>query len=163
GMPDGGLVGESKFDILRRLPTDVTVPTAWIAAGTTEARVAALTDIVRSRGWSLPLVLKPDVGQRGTGVRLVRDWDAARVYLSPATVAVIAQPYHAGPFEAGVFYYRMPGERRGRILSITDKRFPVLVGDGQATIETLIWTHPRYRLQGDTFAARHATHLTRVL
>jgi membrane protein DedA with SNARE-associated domain len=163
GMPDGGLVGESKFDILCRLPADVTVPTAWVAPGTAKERLAALTDIVASRGWPLPLVLKPDVGERGAGVRLVHDWDSARTYLGATAEALIAQPYHPGPFEAGVFYYRMPGQPRGRILSITDKRFPVLVGDGRSTIETLIWTHPRYRLQGDTFAARHANDLTRVL
>jgi membrane protein DedA with SNARE-associated domain len=163
GMPDGGLVGESKFDILRRLPADATIPSVLLQPATIAERIAALAQTVASRGWSLPLVLKPDVGQRGTGVRVVRDWDAARAYLAVVSSAVIAQPCHAGPFEAGVFYYRMPGEARGRILSITDKRFPVLVGDGRSTIEALIWTHPRYRLQGDTFVARHASALTRVL
>jgi hypothetical protein len=57
----------------------------------------------------------------------------------------------------------MPGSPRGRIFSITDKQFPVVVGDGGSTIERLIWRHPRYRLQGDTFAARHREALTRVL
>ena len=50
-----------------------------------------------------------------------------------------------GPFEAGVFYYRMPDEPKGRILSITDKHFPFLVGDGASTVEDLIWAEPRLR------------------
>jgi hypothetical protein len=79
------------------------------------------------------------------------------------TGAVIVQPYHEGPFEAGVFYYRMPGWRRGRILSITDKHFPVIVGDGRSTIEELIWAHPRYRMQADLFLGRHAGSAARVL
>jgi hypothetical protein len=73
------------------------------------------------------------------------------------------QPYHEGPFEAGVFYYRMPDWERGRILSITDKQFPALVGDGRSTIEELVWAHPRYRMQADTFLRRHHDVLARVL
>jgi hypothetical protein len=76
---------------------------------------------------------------------------------------VIAQPFHPGPFEAGIFYYRLPASPRGHIFSITDKVFPVLFGDGVSTVETLIWSHPRFRLQASTFAARHRTSLDRVL
>ena len=107
------------------------------------------------RGWSLPLILKPDVGMRGTGVRLIRAWDQAGEYLAVVDASVIAQPYHPGPFEAGIFYYRMPGSPHGRIFSITAKQFPLIVGDGTSTVESLILSHPRYRLQAARFAARH--------
>jgi len=163
GMPDGGLVGESKFDILAKLPQDAVIPSARLAPAAVDDRVSALRAVADAKGWSLPFVLKPDVGQRGVGVRLVRCWGDARAYLDAVTDAVLAQPYHPGPFEAGIFYYLVPGAARGRIFSITDKQFPVLVGDGRSTIEILIWTHPRYRLQADTFAARHGEVLTRVL
>jgi hypothetical protein len=108
------------------------------------------------RGWSLPLILKPDVGQRGTGVRRIDTWEVASAYLQEVRAAVIAQPYHSGPFEAGVFYYRLPHWSRGRILSITDKVFPEVVGDGESTLEMLILRHPRARLQADIFLRRHA-------
>jgi len=163
GMPDGGLVGESKFDILAKLPQDAVIPSARIAPAAVDDRVSTLLAVADAKGWSLPFVLKPDVGQRGVGVRLVRRWDEVRAYLDAVTDAVLAQPYHPGPFEAGVFYYRTPSSPRGRIFSVTDKQFPVLVGDGRSTIEMLIWTHPRYRLQADTFAARHSEVLTHVL
>ncbi|HJZ71593.1 MAG TPA: VTT domain-containing protein [Vicinamibacterales bacterium] len=163
GMPDGGIVGESKFDILRRLPSPWTVPSALVEKGTVDDRLHRLQDECAARGWSLPLILKPDVGQRGAGVRLVATWNAAAEYLAAVDAAVIAQPYHPGPYEAGIFYYRLPGSPRGRIFSITDKRFPVLVGDGVATLETLIWSHPRFRLQAATFAARHSARLNHVL
>lgn len=163
GMPDGGLVGESKFDILRRLPPQWTIPSMFVEPGTLVERLRALRAECDARGWSLPLILKPDVGQRGAGVRLVPTWDAARKYLAAVESAVIAQPYHPGPFEAGIFYYRLPGSARGRIFSITDKHFPVLIGDAVSTIETLIWSHPRFRLQAATFATRHGALLKRVL
>jgi hypothetical protein len=62
-----------------------------------------------------------------------------------------------------VFYYRRPGSARGRILSITDKHFPGVVGDGRSTLEDLIWADGRLRMQARTFAARHRASLDRVL
>jgi hypothetical protein len=118
---------------------------------------------VAAAGWAFPLVVKPDVGQRGVGVRLVHGWDEVSAYLADARHAVIVQPFHPGPHEAGVFYYRKPGAARGRIFSMTDKHFPVLIGDGASTIEALIWRHPRYRLQARIFLLRHREARERVL
>jgi membrane protein DedA with SNARE-associated domain len=163
GIPDGGTVGESKFDILQRLPSESTIPSFLIPSHETATGIAFAQQEVSRRGWEFPLVIKPDVGQRGAGVRLARGWDDVATYLTRVTAPVLVQPYHAGPYEAGVFYYRVPGAARGRIFSITDKQFPVLIGDGRSTIEELIWTHPRFRMQARTFAARHESMLARVL
>jgi membrane protein DedA with SNARE-associated domain len=163
GIQDGGTVGESKFDILSRLPFPHVVPSALIAPGSLVDRLATMRSAMESAGWRFPVVLKPDVGERGTGVKLVRGEDQAETYFSSVPDAVVAQPYHEGPFEAGVYYYRMPGSALGQILSITDKHFPVLYGDGVSTVEELIWSHPRYRLQADTFVARHRDTLARIL
>ena len=162
GMRDGGTVGESKSEILARLPDQWTIPYAVIEGAPESSRIDALERIRLERGWSYPLIMKPDVGQRGVGVKLVRGIDDARAYFAQANGLVILQPYHSGPFEAGVFYYRFPGWQRGKILSITDKHFPVVVGDGRSTLEDLIWHHPRYRLQGETFVARHHAGLRHV-
>jgi hypothetical protein len=87
-----------------------------------------------------PVVLKPDVGQRGSGVAVVRSAAALESYLRGAESTqtdTIIQEYIPG-VEFGVFYYRYPGEERGHIFSITDKRFPVVMGDGASTLERLI-------------------------
>jgi membrane protein DedA with SNARE-associated domain len=159
GIPAGGVVSESKADILSRLPADAIVPTALVPTGAMADRL----DAVRGLGWAFPLILKPDAGQRGAGVRRV--WDPVDVekYLQQAPDPVIVQPYHPGPFEAGVFYYRLPGEPTGRVFSITDKVFPVVIGDGESTVAELIWKHPRYRMQARTFLDRHAADADRVL
>jgi membrane protein DedA with SNARE-associated domain len=164
GIPDGGTVGESKYGILARLPADCTIPAELVPeAREASARLGTALDAIARRGWRYPLVLKPDVGQRGAGVRLIRSADGVADYLSRTHRAVLIQPYHEGPFEAGVFYYRFPGVRRGRILSITDKHFPVLIGDGRSTVEALIRAHPRYRLQASLFLRRHCAAARRVL
>jgi len=153
GIPHGGIVGESKSDILERLPREWIVPSARIAAVDALARINELQRLL-DRGFSFPLVLKPDVGERGAGVRVARDRAAAESYLKLGDWPVLIQAYHHGPHEAGIFYYRMPGESTGKIFSITDKVFSVITGDGVSTVETLIWRHPRYRMQARTFLAR---------
>lgn len=152
GIPLGGIVGESKYDILRRLPPEWIVQSRHIDRGAPQQRGAALERAADEL--SLPLILKPDAGERGRGVILARDLDRARAYVRRVPAPLLAQAYHPGPSEAGIFYYRMPDEGAGRILSITDKQFAVLEGDGRSTIETLIWRHPRYRMQARVFLAR---------
>ena len=162
GMPDGGIVGESKFDILQKLPAEWTLPSIRVEPGHVMRRAWHLSESLASKGWRFPVILKPDVGQRGSGVKLVRTLTEARAYLESESNTVVVQPYHRGPYEAGVFYYRFPGSARGRILSITDKHFPVVVGDGRSTIEDLIWAQPRLRMQARTFIARHGIRLKEV-
>jgi membrane protein DedA with SNARE-associated domain len=156
-IPLGGFVGESKYQILSSIKHLSIIETKLIPPGDIDSRVRAITDA------NFPLILKPDVGQRGAGVKLIRSDEQARDYLRHTPQAVIAQPFHPGPFEAGLFYVRIPGESHGRIFSITDKVFPELVGDGKSTLEQLIWSHPRFRMQARTFLERHADARQRVL
>jgi membrane protein DedA with SNARE-associated domain len=163
GIPDGGVVGESKFRILSNLPREWIVPSAVVDARSSRERTQRILDVMQQRAWTFPIVLKPDVGQRGVGVKLARRPEDVQSYCAAETGRILLQPYHAGPFEAGIFYYRFPAEPRGRIFSITDKRFPVIIGDGRSTVEALIWAHPRYRLQASTFLTRHRCALSRLL
>ena len=163
GIPQGGVVGESKHAILAQLPQASVVPTILVPPGEPGARLALVRQTTVERGWSFPLILKPDAGQRGAGVRRVRDLVDVEKYLQDQPAPVVVQTYHPGPYEAGIFYYRLPGEENGHIFSVTDKVFPVVVGDGRATLEELIWRHPRYRMQAGTFLARHDAQRARTL
>jgi hypothetical protein len=148
---------------LSKLPTRWTVPSVLLDSPTAHQRLEHLRRTLDDQGWSFPLILKPDAGQRGAGVRRVQNCSDATEYLGSASFAVIAQPYHPGPYEAGIFYVRFPGAAKGYILSITDKQFPVIIGDGQSTLAELVWRHPRLRMQADTFLRRHADRHDQVL
>ncbi len=160
---DGGLVGESKSEILARLDPGWVASTVFLDRGGPEERAALLRREVEARNWSLPFVLKPDASQRGEGFKIIRRFEEAEEYLRLYQELAVAQEYHPGPLEAGVFYYRIPGEDRGHIFSITDKVFPVIEGDGKSTLKRLIWSHPRYRMQAARFESRHADIWDRVL
>lgn len=163
GIPHGGFAGESKYQILSRLGSLHVAPTALLGVDFTERRLQGFDAILRSNGWHFPVILKPDVGQRGVGVKLARSRAGVAAHLARHSEPMIVQVYHAGPFEAGVFYYRMPDEPTGHIFSITDKHFPEVCGDGRRTLEQLVWDHPRYRMQADTFLKRHSQQADRVL
>jgi membrane protein DedA with SNARE-associated domain len=163
GIPSGGVVGESKHAILEQLPERWMVPSLLVRPGATGGRLAEIRQTMNRRAWAWPLILKPDASHRGAGLKLAHDFVDVEKYLQAQPAAIVVQTYHPGPFEAGIFYHRLPGEKSGRIFSITDKHFPVITGDGRSTLEELIWRHPRYRMQARTFLARHDDEKQRVL
>lgn len=157
GMYTGGLVGESKIATLQQLSLtspDVTARSGLVNAKLPE-RMERLREICTELQLTLPLVLKPDVAQRGSGFKLVRTWDEARDYLAQVTEDVVAQEYAPGPCEAGIFYYRFPHETRGRIFAITEKIFPSITGDGVHTVEALIRADARAAIVAKTYLQRH--------
>jgi membrane protein DedA with SNARE-associated domain len=163
GIADGGFTGESKFEILQMLPEDAAIPAVRLSRKDGSRGVDSAQAAMRRHGWCFPVVVKPDVGQRGAGVRLIADASQLHDSLARSTGDLLLQRYHPGPYEAGIFYYRFHGERHGRIFSITDKQFPVVTGDGRATLAELVAAHPRYRLQADIFLRRHREQRDRVL
>ena len=130
GIPSGGLVGESKSAILRHLSKERESVPAFTVASNAESALGFVED-------SFPVVLKPDVGERGQGVSIVRSEQELREYFQKTDEPVIVQRYVPG-VEFGVFYKRFPNEENGQITSITEKRFPLLTGDGRSSLWQLI-------------------------
>ena len=112
--------------------------------------------------YEFPIVLKPNYGQRGLDVAIVRDEKQMLSYLEQSKEDVIIQEFIPGE-EFGVFYYRLPNESKGKILSITEKRFPTLIGDGVSTLETLILENPRTHYMAKYLLELHSQKLSHVL
>lgn len=137
--PLSGLILTSKIEILSALNTKTGSVADWcpIESGQIEDRLRQLNQFQADHGLSWPIVLKPHRGQRGEKVAIIRDPESAADYLSINGERMIAQRYIPGK-EFGVFYYRFPGDSKGKILSITEKVLPTLIGDGVRSIERLI-------------------------
>lgn len=166
GIPTGGFVGESKFEILKQLQdthSDFVAEAFLLEGRTTFDRLLSLCRLRQEHNIVFPFILKPDLGQRGNGVRLVRSMRDALDYLQQVDTPVILQRYATGEQEAGVFYFRFPGESRGQIFSITEKIFPFIVGDGAQTIEELIHADCRAALIAHTYLERFADRKNEVL
>ncbi len=166
GMHTGGLIGESKFDTLADLAlaySSLVAETHLVHFHSADQQFAQISRIRGMHGLEYPLVLKPDVGQRGYGFKLVRTDDDVLSYLKQFSRDVLIQAYAPGPHEVGIFYYRMPHESQGRIFAITEKVFPTITGDGQLTIEELIRRDARASLIADTYLRRFARERGQVL
>lgn len=139
-MPAGGLLGESKLDILRGLEGAGEVIAQFDAIEANaqpEEALAAVQRFMASRRLSYPVVLKPDVGQRGLGVLIAHNDQDVRNYFARPRPRIVVQEFAPG-LEFGMFYYRYPTQAKGHIFAITEKRLPVVIGDGKSTLERLI-------------------------
>ena len=160
GIFSGGVVGESKIATLKDLSAtspEFTAEALLVTGNNFEERQKSLEEIAArlgGNGTGAPIILKPDMGQRGVGIKLIRTREQAETYLRQTSAPLIAQRYAPGPFEAGIFYYRFPGEPRGKIFAITEKVFPTLVGDGRSTISERVWADDRARFMAEKYLAR---------
>jgi hypothetical protein len=151
-IPAGGFVGESKYEILGYLKSaGYSLPiSTLLQGGTPHDRLEQTEAFMQKHQLSFPIVMKPDAGQRGSGVVIVRSAPQLRNYLSQACFPTIVQEYVPGG-EFGIFYVRYPDEKQGRIFSVTEKRMPVVVGDGSRTLEELILADDRAVCMADFY------------
>src|SRR5437667_9315500 len=163
---NGGVVGESKSEILHGLmetSPEFTADAFLIPAGSEWRRYGRLREICDENGIEFPFVLKPDTGQRGAGFKKIHSFEEARGYLAKVSAPFVVQRYVSGPKEAGIFYYRFPGEERGHIFGITRKKFPTVAGDGVRTLRELVEADPRARLISQTYLERFEAAADEVL
>ena len=159
-MPAGGFIGESKSEIFSGLGDSPSVaPARKIpAALSTAERIELVHGFQRENALGFPIVLKPDAGQRGSGVKVAHDSREVEHWLSTIRVDALVQKF-AGGLEFGIFYYRYPGDAHGRVFSITQKVFPELVGDGLHTLEHLILADPRAVAMAEVYLHRNRGRL----
>ena len=157
-MENGGLAGESKSACLAQIGAAFSANVAaWRFIGAGDDVLACR----RESGFTYPLIVKPDVGWCGYGVRRVADDDALLAYAAafPREAGFIMQRYVAAPNEAGVFYVRAPGAARGTVSAMTFRHAPRVVGDGRRSVAGLIAADARLARLG---AGLPGTVLARV-
>jgi hypothetical protein len=147
----------------------MVLPFAVVPAGEIESRVEGLREAMTRLRLAYPVVLKPDVGERGHAVRVARDEAQACAALAAVPTAIIVQEYEPSPVEIGVLWVRLPENRRacpfpgriyagceGFIYSVTGKIFPQLRAERASTLEDAVERHPRFRRQHRVFLSRFA-------
>lgn len=148
----GGMVGEGKLDYLA-----VMGPHALAATATTTSILAAgvgSADEVQAAmqrcGLAYPIVVKPDIGWCGFGVRRIDNRDELIAYLAyfPRGERIVIQRFLADRGEAGLFYLRRPADAQGRLIGLLLRHYPRVTGDGVRTIAELIAADPRARRLG---------------
>ena len=159
---NGGLLGESKWDFLQYLDPKAqsTLRAIKISKGT---GFDEFLKILAENQYDFPFILKPDVGQRGFGVRIIRDEFDLTEYLLLSNFDMVLQRLSQLPQEAGIFYMKIPKTNEEFIFSITDKRFPWLVGDGKTKLGDLILNDKRAQIIASTYFSRHEDALNEII
>ncbi len=146
GLPGSGFIGENKSLSLSQIqdkkPTFVAKTKIIVSDNDISLRLSQCQGFMSANNLDYPIILKPDFGQRGMDVNIVRTEDELTALLGSNNTDWLIQEYIAG-VEFGVFYVREPDQDHGRIFSVTHKCFPSVTGDGVSTLEVLILEHPR--------------------
>ena len=160
GITMGGMFGESKFEVLKKIPAEYTPKTIFIKTPVDSEAVQAA---IAQAGLTYPLIFKPDIGERGFMVQRINAPDEINEYVRNMRVDLLIQECVLLPLEFGVFYTRFPGEDKGKVTSVVAKEMLSVTGDGKSTLKELIFDSDRAKLQWEKLKVRHQQHLDKVV
>jgi len=157
-----GMVGVPKSELMEqaRGECDETI-LDWNVYIVKDLDIAQQTEqwlkILDEQAIVFPFVCKPDIGCRGSGVKLVTNQqqlkDIMQVY--PLGAALMAQKLATWEPEVGIFYVKYPGRSEGEVVSMTLKFTPYVIGDGKSTLAQLVEQDPRARQLTAIYKQRH--------
>nr|WP_295921829.1 NRDE family protein [uncultured Dyadobacter sp.] len=159
GIAYSGFIHERKSDIYPLLPPGSYPKTVLCKAG---MNAGTLGTLFTEHGLDFPLIAKPDIGERGMQVKLLRTRQELETYRIASKVDFLLQEYMAYENEVGIFYYRFPGSAGGHISGIVGKEFLSVKGDGQSTLLSLLMRDDRAVLQLSALARAYGKQLERI-
>jgi hypothetical protein len=143
GMFFSGNGSESKYQTLMMLPDEYTPKSIFIKKNEDLSNVILEC---KTQKITFPCILKPDIGFRGYMVKKIENEQMIKNYLGTFPFDAILQEFIDYKNEIGVFYHRMPNAQKGKITSITIKKYLKVLGDGESTLEKLILKDTRAAL-----------------
>lgn len=167
-----GFNGERKWDIYKLFPKELmgslvasVIRVPPVSGGWAQERLRLAKEAIVAENMTWPVVAKPDIGQRGVGVQLISSESELLDYFSayPQEEPVLLQELIHLPEEASALYIRHVGEDHGRILALTYKQFPAVVGNGHSTLRQLILADTRYMRLSSIFLEKNRTLLDQIV
>jgi hypothetical protein len=156
----GGMMGESKYGVMKLIPDFLKPKTILLKPSSS---VTDVTQLLHEAGLTLPVIFKPDLGERGWMVKRIENEQDIERYLSEIKIDFIAQELLDLPHEFGVYYVRYPSQKNGFVNSITGKEFLSVTGDGKKNLQQLILEKDRAKLQWNTLRVMYAEQLTEII
>ncbi|MEM7163666.1 MAG: hypothetical protein AAF487_14655 [Bacteroidota bacterium] len=145
----GGMLGESKNKIFDLIPDRYIPMTFKLAPSSSTGDVKG---ILAKKQMNFPIILKPDIGERGWMVELIKNEEALKDYLDKVSVDFLVQEYVPYEVELGVFYYRYPDRKNGTISSIVMKEMLSVIGDGRTSVYNLMNHDVRTKMHQEALA-----------
>ncbi|MBP3302847.1 MAG: alpha/beta fold hydrolase [Opitutales bacterium] len=168
---DGGLPSGSKFEHYTKFLSDKTNPevaavyvkTALVPVNENlDARTEDVLALMRENEIAFPCVMKPEIGDGGVGVCIVRSREHLRNWLEVNPDSAMVQEFVGGN-EYEIIWSRRPGRTDGRIQTVVEKDFVIVKGDGERKLEDLIWAGDKSVSNGKLFSKINFREANRVL
>lgn len=156
----GGMFGESKYEVLKKVPPRYTPVTTLMKMPCKKHEVI---DAMQQHGLQLPVIFKPDLGERGFMVQRIETELDIENYLSKMKHHFVVQELVDLPLEFGVFYSRLPHDPQGKVTSVVMKEMLSITGDGYSTLQQLIFKKERAKLQWGQLKKIFSTQLNEVI
>lgn len=133
-IPFGGMLDDRKSDI------DPIIPKKYRPKTIKYLINEPLEKQLLAAGIQAPFIVKPDVGLKGYKVRYFESKEDANIFLSQQAEAEawIIQSYIDFKREFSILYYHNPIKKDYGVLSLIEKQYPIIKGDGKKNIKTLI-------------------------
>ncbi|MDF1516370.1 MAG: D-alanine--D-alanine ligase [Lutibacter sp.] len=141
GMEGSGNGLESKYKTIQMLPSDYSPITIYVEK---DENIQDILPKIIKNNINFPLIIKPDIGFRGLLVSKIKNEAELSFYLKKYnSINLIIQEFVDYKNECGIFYHRIPGEKTGKITSVTLKKYLTAIGDGYSTLLELILNNER--------------------
>lgn len=160
GITMGGMFGESKFEVLKKIPDQFVPKTVLMNSAST---VTEVRDEIHAAAMNFPVIFKPDIGERGFMVKKIAGEREIVDYLAKVQGNFVIQEWLPGPLEFGIFYMRLPKNKNGKVHSVVVKEMLSVKGDGKATLQELIFRNDRAKLQWKTLKITYRERLQSII
>jgi len=160
GILMGGMLGESKYQVLKLIPKQYIPKTVLIQYPFSFRQVLA---ILRENGFEFPVIFKPDLGERGFMVKRIYNELDVESYVTKMKASFLVQELVDLPVECGVFYTRFPNEASGKVTSLVMKEMLTVTGNGSSSLQELILAKPRAKLQWNELKKEYEKRLSDII
>lgn len=151
---------ESKKSIYDLIPQKYYPRTLFFRAGTSPRFI---WQKLEHDEFLFPLIGKPNIGMRGLAVEKLHNKRELFDYILTSRVDFLIQEFIPFEMEAGIFYYRLPNEKKGHVSGVVYKEFLTVKGDGKSTVLELLQKDQRYILQVPALKEQPGNKLSEVL
>lgn len=155
-----GFVGENKREMYDQLPAELYPATIYIKADTTWEELCRNAEVSKI---SFPIVVKPQVGEKGLLFRRIENEAQLQKYHTHIMIDYMIQEWIGlDKQEFSVFYYRYPGSSSGTISGFIQKEYLQVTGNGTDNLKTLISNHSKALQKAELLLVRYGDKLNYV-
>jgi hypothetical protein len=132
-IPLGGFANDSKFSIIKNIPTEFKPQTILISKN---ENLDILNYKIQEADFNFPIFVKPDLGEGGFLAKKINSWSELLRYHSIHNMDYLIQEFIHCPIELSVLIHNAAGEFK--ISSITERRHLSIIGDGYNSLKKIL-------------------------